>query len=105
VRPRLVFSLACLPPLRGWNIQIDDTKVIRDIFAISNLKTSKPRSSYGRFAEWYVGEIFVQPDAAVSDDLSGRYHSTFGRTGDTGPNPDDLPWRQHLYPRMISSAR
>jgi hypothetical protein len=46
------------------NIQIDDTKIIRDIFAESRLAT-KSRSSWGRFAEWYVGEIFVHPQAAI----------------------------------------
>jgi Histidine kinase-, DNA gyrase B-, and HSP90-like ATPase len=50
--------------VRVRNIQIDDTKVIRDIFAVSRLG-SKPRSSYARFAEWYVGEIFVDPKAAI----------------------------------------
>jgi len=50
--------------VRVRNIQIDDTKIIRDIFAVSRL-SEKPRSSYQRFAEWYVGEIFVHPKAAV----------------------------------------
>ena len=46
------------------NIQIDDTRIIRDIFAVSHLG-GKPRSSYARFAEWYVGELFVRPNAAI----------------------------------------
>lgn len=50
--------------VRVRNIQIDDTKVIRDIFAESRLAT-KGRTSWGRFAEWYVGEIFVDPQAAI----------------------------------------
>jgi Histidine kinase-, DNA gyrase B-, and HSP90-like ATPase len=50
--------------VRVRNIQIDDTKIIRDIFAESRL-TTKARSSWGRFAEWYVGEIFVDPQAAI----------------------------------------
>lgn len=50
--------------VRVRNIQIDDTKIIRDIFAESRLAT-KGRSSWGRFAEWYVGEIFVDPQAAI----------------------------------------
>jgi hypothetical protein len=50
--------------VRIRNIQIDDTKVIREIFAESHL-TDKPRSSYSRFADWYVGEIFVHPEAAI----------------------------------------
>lgn len=50
--------------VRVRNIQIDDTKIIRDIFAESRL-TTKARTSYGRFAEWYVGEIFVDPQAAI----------------------------------------
>lgn len=50
--------------VRVRNIQIDDTKIIRDIFAVSHIG-GKPRSSYARFAEWYVGEIFVHPKAAI----------------------------------------
>jgi molecular chaperone HtpG len=50
--------------VRVRNIQIDDTKIIRDIFAESRL-TTKARTSWGRFAEWYVGEIFVDPQAAI----------------------------------------
>jgi hypothetical protein len=50
--------------VRVRNIQIDDTKIIRDIFTVSHLG-GKPRSSYARFAEWYVGEIFVHPKAAI----------------------------------------
>lgn len=50
--------------VRVRNIQIDDTNVIRDIFAESRL-TTKGRASWGRFADWYVGEIFVDPQAAI----------------------------------------
>lgn len=50
--------------VRIRNIQIDDTKIIRDIFAATH-KTEKSRSSYARFADWYVGEIFVDPKAAI----------------------------------------
>jgi hypothetical protein len=50
--------------VRVRNIQIDDTKIIRDIFAVSHIE-SKSRSSYARFADWYVGEIFLDPKAAI----------------------------------------
>jgi molecular chaperone HtpG len=50
--------------VRIRNIQIDDTRILREIFAESRLM-DKPRSSYGRFADWYVGEIFVDPRAAI----------------------------------------
>ncbi|TSE11938.1 hypothetical protein C1D09_011785 [Mesorhizobium intechi] len=50
--------------VRIRNIQIDDTKVMREIFAESHL-VDTPRSSYSRFADWYVGEIFVDPRAAI----------------------------------------
>ncbi|ESW82155.1 hypothetical protein X773_13025 [Mesorhizobium sp. LSJC285A00] len=50
--------------VRVRNIQIDDTKIVRDIFSESRL-TTKGRTSWGRFAEWYVGEIFVDPKAAI----------------------------------------
>jgi molecular chaperone HtpG len=57
------------PDIRGIrvrvrNIQIDETDVIRDIFAVS-YRSSVNRSSYARFAEWYIGEVFVDPEAAV----------------------------------------
>jgi hypothetical protein len=51
--------------VRVRNIQIDDTKIIRDIFAVSRLADTKARSSYARFADWYVGEIFLDPKAAI----------------------------------------
>ncbi|WP_439469350.1 ATP-binding protein [Blastomonas fulva] len=50
--------------VRIRNIQIDDTRVMREIFAESHL-TETPRTSYSRFADWYVGEIFVDPKAAI----------------------------------------
>ncbi len=50
--------------VRVRNIQIDDTTIIRDIFATSS-RGGKPRSSYARFADWYVGEIFLHPEAAI----------------------------------------
>lgn len=50
--------------VRISNIQIDDTRVMREIFAESRL-VETPRSSYSRFADWYVGEIFVDPKAAI----------------------------------------
>lgn len=50
--------------VRIRNIQIDDTRIMREIFAETRL-VDKPRSSYGRFAEWYVGEIFIDPKAAI----------------------------------------
>lgn len=51
--------------VRVRNIQIDDTKIIREIFAVSRLADTKLRSSYARFADWYVGEIFLDPKAAI----------------------------------------
>ena len=63
--------------VRVRNIQIDDTKIIRDIFAVSYLK-SKPRSSYARFAEWYIGEIFVQPEAAIPNARRDGFEETEG---------------------------
>lgn len=50
--------------VRIRNIQIDDTKVMREIFTESHL-VDTPRTSYSRFADWYVGEIFVDPKAAI----------------------------------------
>lgn len=50
--------------VRVRNIQIDGTDIIRDIFAVSH-RGGKPRSSYARFVDWYVGEIHVRPDAAI----------------------------------------
>lgn len=50
--------------VRARNIQIDGIDVMRDIFARS-YDEQTPRMSYARFAEWYVGEIFVEPGAAV----------------------------------------
>jgi len=50
--------------VRARNIQIDGLEVVRDIFARS-YDEKTPRMSYARFAEWYVGEIFVEPGAAV----------------------------------------
>jgi len=50
--------------VRARNIQIDGLDVMRDIFARS-YDEKTPRMSYARFAEWYVGEIFVEPGAAV----------------------------------------
>lgn len=50
--------------VRARNIQIDGTDVMRDIFA-RTYEEGKPRMSYARFAEWYIGEIFIEPGAAV----------------------------------------
>ncbi len=50
--------------VRVRNIQIDGTDIIRDIFAVSH-RGGKPRSSYARFVDWYVGEIHVRPNAAI----------------------------------------
>lgn len=50
--------------VRVRNIQIDGTDIIRDIFAVSHLG-GKPRTSYARFVDWYVGEIHIRPNAAV----------------------------------------
>lgn len=50
--------------VRVRNIQIDGKELLRDIFSISYLSDS-PRSSYARFNDWYVGEIFVSPRAAI----------------------------------------
>lgn len=50
--------------VRVRNIQIDGTEIIRDIFAVSHLG-GKPRTSYSRFVDWYVGEIHVKPNAAI----------------------------------------
>jgi hypothetical protein len=57
------------PDVRGIrvrlrNIQIDGTEVMRDIFATSSIP-GQPRSSYSRLADWYIGEIFVEPKAAI----------------------------------------
>lgn len=51
--------------VRVRNIQIDDTNILRDIFANSRREGGEQRISYARFAEWYVGEIFVDPKAAI----------------------------------------
>ena len=50
--------------VRARNIQIDGIEVMREIFARS-YEEEKPRLSYARFAEWYVGEIFIESGAAV----------------------------------------
>jgi molecular chaperone HtpG len=50
--------------VRVRNIQIDGTEIIRDIFAVSH-RGGKPRTSYSRFVDWYVGEIYVKPNAAI----------------------------------------
>jgi Histidine kinase-, DNA gyrase B-, and HSP90-like ATPase len=50
--------------VRVRNIQIDGTDVMREIFAASQ-QPGKARTSYARFVDWYVGEIFVDPTAAV----------------------------------------
>ena len=50
--------------VRVRNIQIDGTEIIRDILAISHLG-GKPRTSYARFVDWYVGEIHIRPNAAI----------------------------------------
>lgn len=50
--------------VRVRNIQIDGTEVFRDIFAVSHVQ-GKSRTSYARFADWYVGEIFVDAKAAI----------------------------------------
>lgn len=50
--------------VRVRNIQINGTGVVRDIFAVSHLG-GKPRSSYARFADWYLGEIFIDPGAVI----------------------------------------
>lgn len=50
--------------VRVRNIQIDGTEIIRDILAVSHLG-GKPRTSYSRFVDWYVGEIHVRPNAAI----------------------------------------
>ena len=50
--------------VRVRNIQIDGTAVIRDILAVSHLG-GKPRTSYARFVDWYVGEIHIRPNAAI----------------------------------------
>ena len=50
--------------VRVRNIQIDGTDIIRDIFAVSH-RGGKPRTSYSRFVDWYVGEIHVKPNAAI----------------------------------------
>jgi molecular chaperone HtpG len=50
--------------VRVRNIQIDGTDVMREIFAASQ-QPGKSRTSYARFVDWYLGEIFVDPTAAV----------------------------------------
>lgn len=54
--------------VRVRNIQIDDTRVMREIFAVSNLTDKpggSPRGSYIALSDWYVGEVFVDPSAAI----------------------------------------
>ena len=50
--------------VRMRNIQIDGTELMRDILAVSHLG-GRPRTSYSRFVDWYVGEIHVKPNAAI----------------------------------------
>ncbi len=50
--------------VRVRNISIDGTDLMRDIFA-SPRDGGDGRVSYARFVDWYVGEIFVDPTAAV----------------------------------------
>ncbi len=50
--------------VRARNIQIDGVDIMRDIFARSYDEKST-RLSYARLAEWYIGEIFIEPNAAV----------------------------------------
>jgi len=51
--------------VRMKNIQIDDVDIMREIFAYPIKESAKARSSYLRFAEWYIGEVHVAPAAAV----------------------------------------
>ena len=46
--------------VRVRNIQIDDTHVMRQIF-----ESIPGAPSYGRFNDWFVGEIFVEPTLLV----------------------------------------
>jgi molecular chaperone HtpG len=51
------------PSVRGLrvrvkNIQVDGVQIIRDLFA-------QKEKSYGRFADWFLGEIFVEPSSLV----------------------------------------
>lgn len=61
--------------VRIRNIQIDDTKVMREIFAESHLMDTS-RSSYSRFADWYVGEIFIDPKAAIPNARRDGFEET-----------------------------
>lgn len=51
--------------VRVRNIQIDDTRILRDVFANSRRESGEQRISYARLADWYVGEIFVDPKSAI----------------------------------------
>lgn len=50
--------------VRARNIQIDGVDIMKEIFSRSYDPESS-RLSYARFSEYYVGEIFVEPGAAV----------------------------------------
>jgi hypothetical protein len=50
--------------VRARNIQIDGIDIMRDIFA-NQFDDKSTRLSYARFAEYFVGEIFMAPGSAV----------------------------------------
>lgn len=50
--------------VRARNIQIDGIDIMKELFS-SSFDPNSSRLSYARFAEYYVGEIFVEPGAAI----------------------------------------
>lgn len=58
--------------VRVRNISIDGTDLMREIFA-SPKDGGDGRVSYARFVDWYVGEIFVDPTAAVPNARRDRF--------------------------------
>jgi len=50
--------------VRARNIQIDGVEIMKEVFS-SSFDPNSSRLSYARFSEYYVGEIFVEPGAAI----------------------------------------
>lgn len=55
--------------VRTKNIQIDGTAVVRDIFQRQNKST-------GRYQDWFIGEIFVDPKALVPNARRDGFEDT-----------------------------
>lgn len=55
--------------VRVRNIQIDDTSVMREIFADVN-------SSYQRLSDWFVGEIFIRAEEIVPNARRDNFEET-----------------------------